>query len=145
VVDRGARRRLEERRAIEAALQDGLHGLEARAADRDCARARGVDALAAVAIGEPDDAEARPVTGLGVRRDHARSLWGTAPFGIAPPILRKWHGPLFVVENPVAAESTPVTVISASENLSRRRVTRLRSSLPTTRSNGYGPPPVGAG
>jgi hypothetical protein len=67
VIDRGARRRLEERRAIETALQDGLHSLETRAADRDGACARGIDTLAAVAIGETDDAEARAVAGLGVR------------------------------------------------------------------------------
>src|SRR5579884_2065382 len=66
VVDGGAHRRLEERSALQAALQDRLHALEARAADGDGSRARRVHTLAPEAIGQANHAQACAVAGLGV-------------------------------------------------------------------------------
>src|SRR5262249_20154722 len=77
VVDDGARRWLEERRAIEAVFENRLHALERRAADGQGARARRVDAVAAEAIGEANDAKARAIAGLRVRaaaHNRAREL-----------------------------------------------------------------------
>ena len=67
VRDGRASRDLDRRRAIETVLEDGRHALEARASDRESSRARHVDALPAVSIGEADQSEARAVPRLGVR------------------------------------------------------------------------------
>ena len=76
-----------QRHAIEAVLQDRVDMAIGARADGDRARARGLEPLGAVALGEAQDAEARAVALLGVRaigEDRLDQLLGGGPDALGP-------------------------------------------------------------